>query len=266
MMKLLAAALALSILSPAFAAAPSFESLGAFKPAFKASPEQQPKPGPILQIEDPHLKPLLVNHAGPIVGRINLAAQLQRHHDLLTRPLGGATWNISAAGDAAFKTYFLAFEQGARLVNAPLGDLNRLRGDGIDVTVEPGVVYNFKVSINIFNPVRGSTLEIHPSKGTRGPSHDVKTGVVIDAVKARSTVFSSDDVEYWALYGIDVDPATNQRTATKSYLFIHMDGLSSKAWPVSESTLPIGQAASVTFGDNQYVLERTATELLVRKP
>lgn len=221
-------------------------------------PKAQPAPAaPLVEILDPraHLLPG-ARAAGAAVGRVSLPAQLDKHVDLLPRrQLGSKAWDISVAGDAAFKTYYATF-RGEDLRIAPLGDLNRLRGDGIDIEVEPGVVYNFKAKINIFNPVRGSTLQIHPAQGTRGPAHDVKTGDLLDAVKAKAYVFSSDGNEYWLLHGTDVDAATGARGTTTSLLVIHEAGLSTKAWPVQVGQIPTSGALGVTFGDSNFALSR----------
>jgi hypothetical protein len=257
---------------PAGAAQPSPES-AAFSAeklffAAPALPRFQKTPALETILQDPAatlLAPARI--AGGVVASVRLAGQLDRHRDLLTRQLGPTTWNISVAGDPAFKTWFLTFSNGSRLVIAPLGDLNRLRGDGIDVTVEPGVVYNFHVSINIFNPVRGSTLEIHAANGTSGPDHDINTGDLLDAIKAKSFVFNADGNEYWMLYGTDVDPATNTLGKTRSFAFIHEAGMSTKAWPMAESSLPEASPVGVTFGDKRLVLLRTADGALqIQRP
>ena len=228
-------------------------------------PKRSPEAGPVIQ--DPKLSPMQPADAPRVrVADMDLVAQLDRHRDLMKKQLGTATWDIGVAGDPGFKSYFLTFRQGQHLVIAPLGDdLNRLRGDGINATVEPGVVYNFKVSINIFNPVRGSTLNITPVSGTRGPKHSLKTGELLDSVKAHSTVFSSDGVEYWSLYGTDVDPATNSLAKTRSFLFIHMDGMNSKAWPLAQDSLALDTPSGVDFGGKKFSLTRTVSALLIRK-
>ena len=223
---------------------------------------------PIGVIDDPQPRVLPPTRTqGAVVGTVSLAAQLDRHIDLLpATTLGSRAWDIGVAGDAAFKSYFLTFRAGTELKIAPLGDLNRLRGDGVDIQIEPGVVYNFKAKINIFNPVRGSTLQIHPSQGTRGPSRDVKTGALLDAVKARAFVFSSGGSEYWLLHGTDVDTATNRRAATTSLLVIHEAGLSTKAWPIAVASIPVGGALGVTFGNARFALTRdTAGDLTISK-
>lgn len=280
-MKLLAALLSATLV-PAAMAAPGAESLKASgeaaflavpkfaPPKLRRAPQELP---PELKfdepiVNDPNLHPQDPAGAlGATVGRFALAGQLDRHRDVLKKQLGGSNWDIGVAGDAAYKTWFLTFRQNQKLIIAPLGDLNRLRGDGIDVTIEPGLVYNFHVSINIFNPVRGSTLEITPTQGTQGPGYDdIKTGVILDSIKAHSYVFKADGVEYWTLYGTDVDPATNKLADTRSFAFIHLNGMNSKVWPVGEGSLPLNASTAATFGDNKYVLTRTAAELVIQKP
>jgi hypothetical protein len=270
----LLATLSLAVLSQAaFAAAPSAESAsaGAEQVFFSVPPiaplklavpaaSKTAEPVSFFEIQDPKPRPAAPAQAlGEAVGQVSLPALLDHHRDLLAnQQLGASNWNISVAGDPGFKKYFLTFQQSSNLVIRPLGDLNRLRGEGIDVTIAPGLVYHFHVSINIFNPIRGSTLEIHAAQGTRGPDHDIKTGTVLDAVKAKSYIFNADGNEYWVLYGTDVDANTNQLANTRSLLFIHEAGTSTKAWPVAEGSLPVGQPTSVTFGDNSYVLTRSA--------
>lgn len=222
-----------------------------------------------LTIEEPVINPVgKLAKLGAQVGSVRLADLLDHHRNLIIKQLGGLVWDISVAGDAGFKTYFMTFARAAAdLVIAPLGDLNRLRGDGINITIAPGVTYNFRVSINIFNPVRGSTLHITAVSGTQGPSHEMSTGDLLDAVKGKSYVFSSNDNEYWLLHGTDVDAATNKLGNTRSFLFIHEAGMSSKAWPVAESALPADKPTTVAFGDNSVILTRTsAGQLLINDP
>jgi hypothetical protein len=197
------------------------------------------------------------------VGRVALSSILDKQRDVMTRQLGASTWDIGPAGDPGFKSYFLTFRQAAKLVIAPLGDLNRLRGEGINVRIDERTVYNIKVSPNIFDPVRGSKLILTPVQGTQGPKHETKTGPVMDAVKARSYIFKSGGKEYWVMHGTDVDPATNTLGQTRSLLFVHEAGLSSKAWPMAESALEVGKPTAVDFEGNKLVLTRTADGQLV---
>lgn len=210
--------------------------------------------------------PYQMQTPGPTLGRVKLAAQLDRHRDLINRVLGNSAWDISIAGDAGFKNIFLTFMQGQKLIIRPLGDLKRLRSsDGVNVEIEPGLTYNFRVSINIFNPIRGSRLILTPAQGTTGPRHEIKTGVVVDAIQARSYVFNSGGVEYWMLYGTDVDPATQKLVDSRSFLFIHEDGTNTKGWQLAESALPVNKPVSVPFGDESFLLTRTAEgELLIQ--
>lgn len=179
-------------------------------------------------LTDPGLRPADPQEIQGEVGRVALASILDKQRDVMTRQLGAGTWDIGPAGDPGFKTYFLTFRQAAKLVIAPLGDLNRLRGPGIDVRVDEKTVYNFKAQPNIFDPIRGSKLLITPVQGTVGPKHETKTGPVMDAVKARSYVFKANNKEYWVMHGTDVDPATNTLAQTRSLLFVNEAGLSSK--------------------------------------
>lgn len=217
--------------------------------------------------EAPRLSPLR-GAAGPgaEVGRLSLASQLDRHRDLLTRQLGTSNWNLSVAGDAGFKTFYITFQQGPKLIIKPLGDLNRLRSrEGVDIEIEPGLVYNFHVRVGFPDVIRDSALEITPVSNERWRDHEILLGEVLDAVKARSYVFRSQGVEYWVLYGTDVDSATNALAESRSLLFFNYARMNSKGWPLAESSLPVGQATGVSFGDQKVVLERTAGgELVIR--
>lgn len=270
-MRLIALSLVLSAVAASAATTPEAARYGAEntflsvpKFSFHLSPRVSAKSGqqngaPVFEVLDPKPREVsILRRRGSPVGSVSLPALLDHHRDLINKTLGRKNYDISVAGDAGFKKYFLTFQQAGSLLITPLGDLNRLRGEGIDVTIEPGVVYNFKANINIFNPVRGSTLEIHATKGTQGPSHDIKTGTILDLVKAKSYVFNGAGNEYWVLHGTDVDPDTNKLTDTKSLLFIHEAGMSTKAWPVAEASLPAGKAVTVSFGDDQFVLTRSA--------
>lgn len=215
-------------------------------------------------MEAPQLSPLSAYpRTTAEVGRVNLANLLDRHRDLVNRQLGASKWDISVAGDAGFKNFFLTFQQRGKFIIRPLGDLNRLRDrDGVDIEIEPGLTYNFHATPKIWD-LRGSTVELYPAGNTQGPEHEVTLGEVLDAVKARSYVFKANGVEYWALHGTDVDPATNALAQTRSFLFFNWAGMSSKAWPIAESALPLGQPTAVKFGNSRVILTRTAGGELV---
>ncbi|OGR84520.1 MAG: hypothetical protein A3J74_01595 [Elusimicrobia bacterium RIFCSPHIGHO2_02_FULL_57_9] len=236
---------------------------------FSFRPVKFERPTALKWIHGPKPRPAApkLQDAGPIVGRIKLAAQLDRHRDLINRVLGNSAWNISVAGDPGFKNIFFTFQQGEKLVVRPVGDPKRLRSaQGVDVEIEPGLTYNFKVKITIWDPIRGSKVLITPAKGTKGPRYDdLKTGALLDAAKARSYVFNSNGIEYWTLYGTDVDPATNSLKDSRSFLFLHENGMNTQAWQLAESTLPVDQPVVVAFGDANFVLTRTAAgELLIQ--
>lgn len=221
---------------------------------------------PILQ--DPAASALdPLQTPGAQLGSIKLSELLDRHRDMLVRQLGAWTWALGPAGDPGFKNFYLTFLKPDLLTIAPLGDLNRLRGDGINITIAPSTTYNFKVVINIFNPVRGSTLKITPVSGTAGPKHEMKTGVVLDAIKAKSFVFKANGKEYWLLMGTDIDPATNAYAKTKSFLFINEAGMDTKAWPLAEASLEPGKPVNVDLNGTQLVLVKSPEgELSINSP
>src|SRR4051812_42972895 len=127
-------------LSAALAAASGFDA-ALPAPRFKASAPQPPAESPVGQpVEEPFFldaapKPLGNQTAGAVVARMPLAAQLDRQLGLITLSLGGRTWEVGAAGDAAFKHYYLTFRGPGAFSFAPL-DVNRLRS-GVDITIAP---------------------------------------------------------------------------------------------------------------------------------
>ena len=221
---------------------------------------------PILQ---PALDPRPMHPAeapGAVLARATLAAINENARHILTRTFGTRPLDLGVASDAAFKSYFLVFTDPKTTTLAALGDLNRLRGDGVDARIDANTVYNFKVSINIFSPVRGSTLKMTPVQGTRGPQNDVKTGALLDAIRAKSVVFKARGQELWMLYGADAKPDASGFADTNSFLFIKEDGTSSKAWPLAESKLPLDTNVAVDLGDIKLHLTRTsAGEVIVRE-
>lgn len=230
--------------------------------------EAQDPSGPSEPVLQPPLRPAPLAH-GPraaTVARVDLAAQLDRQRRVLARQLGSRPWDIGVAADAGLRSYFLAFtEPGSQAtVLAPVGELDRLRGAGVDARLDASTVYNFKVSVNLLNPTRGSTLRLRPALGTHGPQHDVRTGALLDAVKARAAVFRAKGKEYWLHYGTDAKPDGSGFADTRSFLFIHESGLNSKAWPLAEARVPVAAAVSVDLEGTRLTLQRTAGgELLV---
>lgn len=208
-------------------------------------------------LRQPHLE-AFPQALGPLLGVMPLTERLDSHRDLLPLRLGAADWNVSIAADSKFDAQYLSFQRGDVLVLRRLKDLNELRGEGVVVKIDDKTTYRFKVSINIFSPVRGSTLHITPEAGTQGPKHAIKTGAVLDAVKRESFVFKAEGKEYWALFGTDVDPATDTLATTHSLLFINEAGLSSKAWPVAETALPEGAPTAVSLENTKLVMVRGA--------
>jgi hypothetical protein len=230
------------------------------------NPELQQPLEPVLQQP---LQPMLLQPsgaAGPVVGTVALSKLKSANRRITARQFGARTLDLGIVSDASFANKFFAFSDAQTTTLAPLGDLNRLRGEGINARVDPATTYNFKIIVNIFSPVRGSTLKMTPVQGTAGPSHDMKTGALLDAIKAKSFIFKAKGVELLLSYDADALPDGSGFAATNSFLFTKEDGLSSKAWPLAESKLPLGIPAAVDLGGIKLTLTRTsAGELVIRE-
>lgn len=211
-----------------------------------------------LFLQEPSISDLPLNQAlGRLLGGFKLADRLDTHRALFTKKLGAKDWDISMASDPKFDVQYITFRRAETIVLHRIESLSDLRGKGVEIRVDDATVYNFRVSINIFSPVRGSTLKIRPIKGTQGPKHKIKTGKVLDAVERESFVFKTGGKELWLLYGTDVDPETDAYADTRSLLFIHENGMSSKAWPVPEGSLEAGKPVLVDLGGTKIALVKT---------
>jgi hypothetical protein len=204
---------------------------------------------------------------GRLLGAFRLAERLDSHRALFRLELGAKEWELSMASDSAFKVQYLTLRHGGATHLRRIESLSDLRGKGVNVRIDDKTVYNFKVSVNIFSPARGSTLKINPISGTSGRSHKIKTGKVLDAVERESFVFRASGKDIWLLYGTSVDSQTNEFTDSRSLLFVHENGLSSKAWPVAEARLVVGQPLTVGLGKTKIVLLKTlAGDLRIHAP
>lgn len=239
----------------------------------ETAPGQELPGGPVSApaepvIERPDFMTLPTGYSlGRLLGSFKLADRLDSHRDLFHLQLGAQDYDVSIAADAKMEVQYLSFLRAGALQLRRINNLSDLRGSGIVLTLDDGSTHRYKLSVNIFNPVRGSTLNITPEGGTRGPSHKIKTGQLLDRTKEESFVFNAGGKELWLQYGTDVDPATNQLATTRSFLFTHENGLSTKAWPVAESQLEPGRPAAVTLGDTRLVLLRTPEgELRIHEP
>lgn len=260
-----------ALLAAAIAGSASAQSLEALRFSADAAliqalpgaihPDLQEPLEPVLQ--EP-LKPMRPSRApGPVVGTAVLSKLKSANRRVTTRQFGARTLDLGIASDASFKNKYFTFTDAKATTLAPLGDMNRLRGDGVDARVDARTVYNFKVSVNIFSPVRGSTLKMTPVQGTAGPKHEMKTGALLDAIKAKSFVFKAKGVELLLSYDADVLPDGSGFAGTNSFLFTKEDGLSSKAWPLNESKLPLDTSAAVDLGGIKLTLTRTSAGTLV---
>lgn len=266
------ASLSTALLLPSVAGAAALESLSAgaardFADAPLAVGEALGAPQASEPILQPALKPSPFRPqeaAGEELGRLKLSAQLDRNLHVTNYRFGSRPLDLGIATDAGFKQFFFTFTDRAGTVLAPIGSVSRLRGPGVDARIDASTVYNFKLHINIFNPVRGSTLAMEPAAGTRGPSQSVKSGALLDAVRARAVIFTLNGSEYWLFYGRDAQ-AGGVFAKTRSFLFVRMDGLSSKAWPLAESALKADMPAVVSLGGDQVsVTLASSGELIVR--
>jgi hypothetical protein len=83
-------------------------------------------------------------------------------------------------------------------------------------------------------------------------------------MRAKSAIVTIDGDEYWFFYGRDAKSDGSGFADTHSFLITHEAGMSTKAWPVSESSLPLDTATSVTLGDVTVQMTRTSSgELIV---
>lgn len=231
--------------------------------ALGASLQAGPAAEPFLQ---PELKPLpfrAQTAAGEELGRLNLSAQLDRNLHVTNYKFGARPLDLGIATDAGFKQFFFTFTDRVGSALAPIASVSQLRGPGVDARIDAATIYNFKLKINIFNPVRGSTLEMNPAGGTSGPSQSVKSGALLDAVRARAVLFTLNGSEYWLFYGRDAR-ASGVFAKTRSFLFVHMDGLSSKAWPLAESSLKADAPAVLSLGGEQISVTLASGDLVVR--
>lgn len=265
-----------ALLSAALAVSASAQSLEALRFSADAAliqalpgaihPDLQEPLEPVLQ--EP-LKPLPMSPSrapGGVVGKAVLSQLKSANRRVTARQFGARALDLGIASDASFKNKYFTFTDAKATTLAPLGDMNRLRGKGVDARVDAKTVYNFKVVVNIFSPVRGSTLKMTPVQGTAGPKHEMKTGALLDAIKARSFVFKAKGVELLLSYDSDVLPDGSGFAGTHSFLFTKEDGLSSKAWPLAESRLPLDTPAIVDLGGIKLALTRTtAGELIIRE-
>lgn len=230
-----------------------------FERSWRRRPPRRP---PRKLFETPRLFPFQPGRVNPLIGSFKLAERLDIHRALINRQLGALAWDLSMASDSQFKVQYLTLSRPPTLLLKRIDDLNRLRGEGVVVSIDAQTHYRAKVSISIFNPVRGSTLNLDPVNGTRGPSHKIKTGELLDRVKANSYVFKANGKEFWLLYGTDVDPKTDQLAGTRSLVFVHEAGLDSKAWPIAESQLAPDAAVGVDLGGTKIALTRGSDGIL----
>ncbi len=251
------------------------EGMKPLKDVGRAPEAQEPEPAPAPEseprepiLQKPGLFELEKGQAvGGLLGAFTLSERLNSHSDLFNLKLGAENYDVSLMGDAKFEVQYISFRRKDQLILARVEDPNDLRNKGVIVKIDDKTTYKFKVSINIFSPTRGSTLKIDPVNGTQGPKHRIKTGKILDAIERDSFVFKTSGKTYWMLYGTDIDPATDALADTRSFLIIHENGLSTKAWPVAEGSVVAGKPLEVGMGDTKVVLVKTlGGQLRIHQP
>jgi hypothetical protein len=271
------ALLAAVLLWPAAAGAVSPESLSAdAERGFSAAPASvrpavaaaaalaQAPENPVLEM--PALRSLGAGERlGAELGRVTLAAQLDRNLNLVKKTLGARSLDVGIVADAGAKDRFLSFTDASGTTLGKIGSLGDLRGKGIDIRIDASTVYNFRVEVgSIFDdPVHKSVLHITPIQGTVGPASQMTTGALLDAMRAQSAIVTIDGDEYWIFYGRESKTDGSGFTNSRGFLVTHEAGLSTKAWPIEESALPLDTPVSVTLGDAQVRMTRTSGGELV---
>jgi hypothetical protein len=272
--------IAAALLAPAVAGAVTMETLGANaeRSFFETAPSVRDSVQAAAQRElartpsqpillTPVLRPLEAGETfGSELGRVNLASQLDRNLALMTETFGSRSLVVGLTADAGAKTRFLSFTDKSGVTLGKMGSLDDLRGKGVDVQIDRATAYNFRVEVgNIFDdPVHKSILHMTPINGTNGPSHDMTTGALLDDMRAQSALVTIGGDEYWFFYGRDALTDGSGFADTRSFLVTHEAGLSTKAWPLNESSLPVGVPTSVALGDVTVVMTRTSGgELIV---
>jgi hypothetical protein len=265
--------LAAALLGPAAAGAVTIESLSAnsilsplsVRPQARAAAAMIQAPQEPQVLQEPVLRPLTNKRVGSELGRVSLAKQLDKNLFLMNEVLGSRKLDIGIATDPGAKNRFLTFTDGAGTTLGKIGSLGDLRGKGVDVRVDANTVYNFRVEVgSIFDdPVHKSILHTTPTNGTHGPSYDMTTGALLDVMRAKSAIVNIDGDDYEIFYGRDAKADGSGFANTHGFLITHEAGLSTKAWPLAESALPLNVPTSVTLGDAQVQMTRTATDLIV---
>lgn len=229
----------------------------------------QPGLGATRNLVQKPLSPLPANMSrtpGPVIGKVVLSSLLSANRHIMARQLGTRTLDLGIASNADFSQKFFTFSDAKTTTLAPFGSLSRLRDPGVNARIDAQTEYNFKIIVKAFSPLRSWPLKATPTQGTSGPTHNMKTGDLLDAIRAKSFVFTTSGRELWLSYDSDVLPDGSGFADTRSFVFTHEDGLSSKAWPLAEAKLPLDSGVSVNLDGLKLNLTRTsAGELIIRE-
>jgi hypothetical protein len=245
----------------------SFQQAPSVRGSVQAAAQLELARSPKTILATPVLRPLGKGETfGSELGRVNLASQLDRNLFLLKEAFGARSFDVGITADEGAKARFLSFTDASGTVLGKIGSLSDLRGKGIDIRIDANTAYNFRVEVgSIFDdPVHKSILHMTPIEGTNGPNHDMTTGALLDDMRAKSALVTIDGEEYWIFYGRDALSDGSGFAKTHGFLITHEAGMSTKAWPLAESALPVDAPTSVALGDTTVVMTRTSGgELIV---
>lgn len=218
--------------------------------------QRDPQAGPIVEPAQVRGTQEGIILAQP-VGKVLLSTILDKLPVLMTLKLGAKDWYVGSAADPANNGFFITFMSMAKdkIITEPIS-YDRLKGSGQIVELDAQTKYRVRLSPNLFDPVRGSTIYLEPITG--GPSYKFKTGVVLDLVKKNSYVFKAKGIEYWLMYGTDIDSQNKKFKDTRSFGFVHENGMNTKVWTLAEAKVPENQTVSVALGDAVIRLFRNA--------
>ena len=104
------------------------------------NPDLQEPLEPVLQAP---LQPMLLSPSrapGAVVGTAVLSKLKSANRRVTTRQFGARTLDLGIASDASFANKYFTFSDAKATTLAPLGDMNRLRGAGVNARVDAKTV------------------------------------------------------------------------------------------------------------------------------
>lgn len=191
-------------------------------------------------------------------GSVVLENLLNRVLFLGTVELGGNLWYLGSGIAANEDDLYITFiPQTRKSVVAEKLDRQRLGGSGRVIDLDEKTRYRIKLKINLGNPVRGSTINLDPMTPAFSKKYQLKTGDLLDSIKANSYVFQIQGKEFWLLYGRDIEPQQRRFAATRSLGFLQEAGLKTQLWTLPETQLPENETVPMKLGNVLLNLQKT---------